>query len=122
MSKLLLRRSVYLTDEGREFVNTGYDKSLRPEEPSHPSTWKGLGSRAALTFPVIFTKRATSIIPSGAQIYPHPKVTQKLDYEGELGIIIGKGGIGIRKEDAWKHVWGAVIINDASRLTAPLLC
>jgi 2-keto-4-pentenoate hydratase/2-oxohepta-3-ene-1,7-dioic acid hydratase in catechol pathway len=35
-----------------------------------------------------------------------------LDYEGELGIIIGKGGIGIKKEEAWNHVWGATIIND----------
>jgi 2-keto-4-pentenoate hydratase/2-oxohepta-3-ene-1,7-dioic acid hydratase in catechol pathway len=47
-------------------------------------------------------------------MYPHPKVTQALDYEGELGIIIGKGGIGITKENAWEHIWGATIINDVS--------
>lgn len=64
---------------------------------------------------MIFTKRATSIIPTGAEIYPHPNVTEALDYEGELGIIIGKGGLGIKKEDAWDHVWGATIINDVSR-------
>lgn len=63
---------------------------------------------------VIFSKRATSIIPTNHPIYPHPKVTQALDYEGELAIIIGKGGLGIKKEDAWDHVWGATIINDAS--------
>ena len=67
----------------------------------------------------------------GHPIYPHPDFTQKLDYEGELGIIVGKGqsslsilqlfgskrgagGRGITKEEAWDHVWGATIINDVS--------
>jgi 2-keto-4-pentenoate hydratase/2-oxohepta-3-ene-1,7-dioic acid hydratase in catechol pathway len=67
-------------------------------------------------FPMFFTKRASSIIPHGAQIYHHSTVTNAVDYEGELGVIIGKGGFGIRKEDAWKHVWGATIINDVSEL------
>ncbi|WWD16905.1 hypothetical protein CI109_101337 [Kwoniella shandongensis] len=82
-----------------EFHNSGYDKSDTKAQPD---------------FPVIFTKRATSIVGHGHQIYPHPKVTQSLDYEGELGIIIGKGGIQISKEDAWDHVWGATIINDVT--------
>jgi 2-keto-4-pentenoate hydratase/2-oxohepta-3-ene-1,7-dioic acid hydratase in catechol pathway len=43
-------------------------------------------------------------------------VTDAVDYEGELGIIIGKGGRGIKKEDAWDHVWGATIINDVRRV------
>lgn len=66
---------------------------------------------------MIFTKRASSIVPTGAEIYLHPDVTQSVDYEGELGVIIGKGGIGIKKEDAWDHVWGATIINDVRSLT-----
>lgn len=74
-----------------------------------------LSRRFVLISAVIFTKRATSIIGPNTPIYPHPKVTDTLDYEGELGIIVGKGGIGIRKENAWDHVWGAVIINDVSR-------
>ena len=40
----------------------------------------------------MFTKRATSIIPSGGKIYLHPAATQSVDYEGELAIIIGKAG------------------------------
>lgn len=83
----------------REFQQSGFDSSDKNEQPD---------------FPVIFTKRASSIIPHGAPVYPHPKVTETLDYEGELGVIIGKGGIGIKKEDAWKHVWGAVVLNDVT--------
>ncbi|RJE25253.1 fumarylacetoacetate hydrolase [Aspergillus sclerotialis] len=37
-----------------------------------------------------------------------------LDYEGELGVIIGKGGLGIKKEDASAHIWGYTIINDVT--------
>ena len=61
---------------------------------------------------VIFTKRATSIVPNGHPIFPHPKATTMLDYEGELAIIVGKAGLGIPKEDAWDYVWGATIVND----------
>lgn len=63
---------------------------------------------------MIFTKRATSIVGPEHPIYPHPKVTQSLDYEGELGIIVGKSGSQISKDQAWDYVWGATIINDVS--------
>ena len=35
-----------------------------------------------------------------------------MDYEGEIGVIIGKGGFKIKEADAMKHVWGYTIIND----------
>lgn len=47
---------------------------------------------AEVELPIMFTKRATSIIPSGGKIYLHPSATQSVDYEGELAIIIGKAG------------------------------
>lgn len=48
---------------------------------------------------------------SGANIVLHPKFTQTLDYEGEIGVIIGKAGIGIEEHNAMDHVWGYTIIN-----------
>ena len=44
----------------------------------------------------------------------HPTVTQMVDYEAELAVIIGKGGRGITKENSWDHVWGYTIINDVT--------
>ncbi|KAJ7499928.1 mitochondrion protein [Mycena latifolia] len=82
-----------------EFHKSGFDSSDKNEQPD---------------FPVLFTKRATSIIPTGKPIYTHPNVTSSPDYEGELGIIIGKAGLAVPKESAWAHVWGAVIINDVT--------
>lgn len=84
-------------DHAKEFNSSGYDSSDKTDRPSHP---------------VIFTKRATSIIADGEDIYPHPGFTATLDYEGEIGVIIGKPGFRVSEKDAWNHVWGYTIIND----------
>ena len=42
------------------------------------------------------------------------KVSQAVDYEAELGVIIGKGGRGIEPSHALDHVWGYTIINDVT--------
>lgn len=78
------------SEHAKEFNSSGYDSSDKVDIPTHP---------------VIFTKRASSIIASGDNIYPHQEWTQTLDYEGEIGIILGKEGFRIREEDAWDHVW-----------------
>ncbi|KUJ06409.1 fumarylacetoacetate hydrolase-like protein [Mollisia scopiformis] len=82
-----------------EFNTSGYDSSDKVDQPTHP---------------VIFTKRATSIIAHGDTIYPHHEFTQTLDYEGEIGVIVGKGGFRISEEAAMDHVWGYTIINDVT--------
>lgn len=80
-----------------EFNTSGYDSSDKVDQPTHP---------------VIFTKRSTSIIADGEPIFPHPGFTETVDYEGEIGVIIGKGGFKILEADAMSHVWGYTIIND----------
>lgn len=86
-------------EHAKEFNSSGYDSSDKVDRPSHP---------------VIFTKRATSIIAHGEEIYLHPEFSQTVDYEGEIGVIIGKPGFRIREEDAWDFVWGFTIINDVT--------
>ena len=86
-------------EHAREFNNSGYDSSDKVDRPSHP---------------VIFTKRATSIIADGEDIYPHAGFTESLDYEGEIGVIVGKAGFKISEQDAWEHVWGYTIVNDVT--------
>jgi len=66
------------------------------------------------THPVIFTKRSTSIIANEEDILLHEGFTETLDYEGEIGVIIGKGGFQISEADAAEHVWGYTIINDVT--------
>ncbi|RGP81456.1 bifunctional 4-hydroxyphenylacetate degradation enzyme [Fusarium longipes] len=84
-------------EHAKEFNSSGYDSSDKTDRPSHP---------------VIFTKRATSIIAHGDTILPHLDFSQTLDYEGEIGVIIGKTGYRVNETNAWDHVWGYTIIND----------
>jgi 2-keto-4-pentenoate hydratase/2-oxohepta-3-ene-1,7-dioic acid hydratase in catechol pathway len=82
-----------------EFNQSGFDSSDKVDQPTHP---------------VIFTKRATSIIASGEPILPHAGFTESVDFEGEIGVIIGKAGFRISEADAMGHVWGYTIINDVT--------
>jgi 2-keto-4-pentenoate hydratase/2-oxohepta-3-ene-1,7-dioic acid hydratase in catechol pathway len=64
--------------------------------------------------PIIFTKATTAVIAPGAPIPAYQAYTQKLDYEAELALIIGKGGRDIAAGNAWDHVFGYTAINDIS--------
>jgi 2-keto-4-pentenoate hydratase/2-oxohepta-3-ene-1,7-dioic acid hydratase in catechol pathway len=64
--------------------------------------------------PIIFTKATTAVIGPGDPIPAWRNLTRKLDYEAELALIIGKGGVNIPAEDAWSHVFGYTALNDIS--------
>ena len=62
----------------------------------------------------VFTKPPTAVIGTGATIPRHAAVTQQLDYEIELGLVIGKAGVNIAREQALDHIFGYTIINDVT--------
>ncbi len=64
-------------------------------------------------FPVYYTGNPLCVVGPEAEIR-WPCYTEKLDYELELGIIIGKGGKNISKKNAASHIGGFVIFNDFS--------
>ena len=64
-------------------------------------------------YPTLFTRFATSMVGHGAPVV-RPKVSDKLDYEGELVAVIGKGGRHISAASALDHVAGYSIFNDVS--------
>ncbi|SFL53253.1 fumarylacetoacetate hydrolase family protein [Salibacterium qingdaonense] len=64
--------------------------------------------------PIIFTKAPTTVIGPGEGIDTHPVVTNEVDYEGEIAVIIGKGGTGIPKEQAADHIFGYTLVNDVT--------
>ncbi len=63
--------------------------------------------------PVIFLRVADSQLAHGEDIV-RPRVSDRLDYEGEIAIVIGKGGRHIGEADAWSHIAGYSCYNDAS--------
>ncbi|MEJ8823729.1 fumarylacetoacetate hydrolase family protein [Variovorax humicola] len=63
--------------------------------------------------PSIFFRFPESLQASGAPLI-RPRESTQLDYEGELAVIIGKGGRRIAEVDAWDHVAGLSCFNDGS--------
>ena len=62
--------------------------------------------------PQFFTKAPTAVAGPDEVVYLDPKVTQKFDYEAELGVVIGSGGKNIAEADALDAIFGFTIIND----------
>ncbi|GGA99006.1 FAA hydrolase family protein [Macrococcus hajekii] len=60
----------------------------------------------------VFTKAPSSLVGDGNTIPLHADVTSQLDYEGELGIVIGKYGHQIPKGLALDYIYGYTIVND----------
>ncbi|HWU03382.1 MAG TPA: fumarylacetoacetate hydrolase family protein [Novosphingobium sp.] len=63
--------------------------------------------------PAIFTRYADSLVAEGEALL-RPVESVRFDYEGELAIIIGKGGRRIAPQDAYAHVAGYAPFNDGS--------
>ncbi|XP_038070646.1 fumarylacetoacetate hydrolase domain-containing protein 2-like [Patiria miniata] len=65
------------------------------------------------TEPIFFSKFASTIVASGDDII-YPDVTEELDWEVELVIVIGKNGKNIQESDAMDHVIGYTVAHDVS--------
>ena len=99
------RRNVFCigrnySEHAKEFAKSGYDATNSADAQPEAE--------------VMFTKPPSSVVGHDGIIEPHVGVTSEIDYEAELAVIIGRGGRGIRKEDALAHVWGYTIINDVT--------
>lgn len=73
--------------------------------------------RPADAFPAaieFFTKPRTALVGHRGQVLRHGALTDSLDYEVELAIVIGKGGRDIPVERAHGHVFGYTILNDVT--------
>lgn len=71
----------------------------------------GLGKDSI--YPVIFTRFADTLVAQGNPII-QPNASTKLDYEGELALIIGKSGRAIPEQDAFDYIAGYSCFNDVS--------
>ncbi len=74
----------------------------------------GRGQTANDQPPTVFTKAITTIAGPYQDIPIDPAVSEQIDWEVELGVVVGRAGINIRREDALDHVFGYTVINDVS--------
>lgn len=64
--------------------------------------------------PLYFSKRVNRCTAPGEDIPAHADLTQKLDYEAELAVVIGKRCDHVSRQDAFDHIFGYTILNDIS--------
>jgi fumarylacetoacetate (FAA) hydrolase len=64
-------------------------------------------------FPVFYFTNPNAVFGHDDEI-PYPPYTKALDYELEVAVVIGKGGINIKPEEALQHIFGYTIFNDWS--------
>ena len=87
-------------EHAREFAHSGFDSSAA----------QGVVPDA----PIVFSKLPEAVIPHGAAIRIDRGVTQAVDYEAELAVVIGRAGRNIPRQQAMRHVWGYTIVNDVT--------
>lgn len=66
-----------------------------------------------LRFPSLFTRAPSSFTGSGKPLI-RPRESDQFDYEGEIAIVIGRGGRRIPRDRALNHIAGLTIVNDGS--------
>ncbi len=64
--------------------------------------------------PIIFSKPPTTVTATNTEIIKNTKLTEQLDWEVELAVVIGKKGKYVSKADAMDYVFGYTVINDIS--------
>lgn len=89
------------TNHAQEFTKSGFDAGQTAAD-------------AIPTSPIIFSKTPETVVAHGDRVWDAEGVSDSIDYEAELAVIIGKGGRGISKADALNHVWGYTILNDVT--------
>ena len=82
-----------------EFHSSGFDSSGKEQVPSAP---------------VIFTKATTAVVGTGAPVLGSLDPTESVDYEGELGVVLGRRAFQVSKAEAMDHVFGYVVVNDVT--------
>jgi 2-keto-4-pentenoate hydratase/2-oxohepta-3-ene-1,7-dioic acid hydratase in catechol pathway len=78
----------------------------------HSEEWTG--NKDIAEVPVIFTKAPLTVIGPEADIEAHAQLTNELDYEAEMAVVIGKKGRDIPADQAFDYIFGYTMINDVT--------
>lgn len=85
-------------EHAKEFARSGVDQSGDKQE--------------APEFPVVFTKAVTSLADPDQPVDASLDPTNTVDYEGELGVVIGRRAKNVSRDAALDYVFGYTIVND----------
>lgn len=77
--------------------------SVFKDNDANPESW-----------PIVFTKVPQTVVGPRADVMLPAGISDKVDYEAELAVVIGKGGRNISRADAMNHVFGYTVVNDVT--------
>ncbi|WP_061542168.1 fumarylacetoacetate hydrolase family protein [Collimonas fungivorans] len=78
--------------------------SVFKDNDANPESW-----------PIVFTKVPECVVgPYDDVKVPASNISEQIDYEAELAVVIGKGGKNISRGDAMQHVFGYTVVNDVT--------
>jgi len=89
-------------EHAHEFTRSGFDSSAKSAQDAIPE------------HPIIFTKAPETVIPTGAAIRLPRSLSEQIDYEAELAVVIGRAGRDIPVAQAMDHVFGYTVANDVT--------
>lgn len=84
------------------------------EHAKESTAAKGLPIQDLPEHPIVFTKATTTVNGPFDEVVYDENVTKRLDWEVELGVVIGRKGRHIDRHDALQYVFGYTVINDIS--------
>ena len=99
----LPRRNLFCVGRNYHAHAKELSASVFKDNTTNPEAW-----------PIIFTKVPECVVGPTDDVVLPTGVSEQIDYESELAIVIGTGGRNIARADALKHVFGYTIINDVT--------
>lgn len=97
------RRNVWCVGRNYHAHAKELQASVFKDNDANPESW-----------PIVFTKVPECVVGPFDDIQVPVGISDEIDYEAELMVIIGEGGKNIRRADAMRHVWGYTVVNDVT--------
>lgn len=95
----------------QDVICLGINYDEHAKEADHYSAEAFGGERP---YTIYFSKRVNRAVATGEPIQSHNDIVDRLDYECELGVVIGKSASKVKAKDAADYIFGYTIINDVS--------
>jgi 2-keto-4-pentenoate hydratase/2-oxohepta-3-ene-1,7-dioic acid hydratase in catechol pathway len=99
----LPRRNIFCVGRNYHEHARELSASVFKDNNANPAVW-----------PIVFTKVPECVIANGDPVQLPGAVSEQIDYEAELAVVIGKGGRNISRDQAMSHVFGYTIVNDVT--------
>lgn len=99
----LPRRSVFCIGRNYHAHAKELQTSVFKDNDANPESW-----------PIVFTKVPECVVGPFDDVLVPTEVSDQIDYEAELAIVIGKGGKNISRAEALGHIYGYTVVNDVT--------